>query len=506
MLDWIAHSLRLARAAITLASYDALLPKEYRDRLPTGARWMSRLLGVFARVSPMSPGQRLERALRSLGPGYIKFGQFLSSRSDLIGKQAAKDLSKLKDRMPAFSREEALDAVNDELGATETLFGAFSDAVAAASVAQVHKALLPEGGTAAVKVLRPRIERKLARDMAAFAFGAKVAERFSPKSRRLRPKDFVATVAESVERELDLRLEAGGADEFREVAARDGYFHVPRVDWTRSGKRVLTIEWIDGAPLTDIAAIDRMGADRKALAQSVIRGFLAAALDHGFFHADMHEGNIIYGDDGKLWLVDFGIMGRLGTPERRFLAQILLGFLRRDYLRIAEVHIEAGYVPQKYSAADFAQALRSVGEPIFGKTADQVSMGRLLLQLFDVTHLYGMQMRPELILLQKTMVQMEAVARTLDPEHDLWEASRPIVERWAKRELGPEGISRRLTDEALRGVNAVRKLPDAVAALEQASRVAALRFAPDAQPRFPWLIALAALVVGAVIALIFRPA
>ncbi len=502
MFAWIAHSLRLLRAAFTLASYDALLPREYRERLPWPARVMSWTVGIFGRVSLMPPGKRLERALRSLGPGYIKFGQFLASRPDMIGKQAAEDLSRLKDRMPSFSREEALDAINDELGATETLFGAFSEAVAAASVAQVHKALLPGGGAAAVKVLRPRIERRLNRDMAAFAFGAGLAERFAPQSRRLRPLEFVATVWQSVERELDLRIEAGGADEFREVAARDGYFHVPRVDWARSGKRVLTIEWIEGAPLTDLAAVDRMGADRPALANAVTRGFLASALDHGLFHADMHEGNMIYGEDGKLWLVDFGIMGRLGEAERRYLAEILHGFLRRDYLRVAEVHLEAGYVPRRHSAAEFAQALRSVGEPIFGKTADKVSMGRLLLQLFDVTHLYGMRMRPELILLQKTMVQMEAVARALDPKHDIWEASRPIVERWVRRELGPEGVAKRFTDEAFTGIKALRRLPHALSALEDASRTAALRFAPEENPRFPWLVVIASASVGALITLV----
>jgi ubiquinone biosynthesis protein len=347
--------------------------------------------------------------------------------------------------------------------------------------------------------------------MAALHFLARGIEFFAPRSRRLEPVQFVETVSMALERELDLRLEAGAAAEFAEVAARDGFLKVPEIDWARSAKRVMTLTWIDGVPLTDVSGLERRGADRPALAIAVTRGFLAAALDHGFFHADMHEGNLIYGDDGQLWVVDFGIMGRIGAKERRYLAEILWGFLRRDYRRVAEVHAEAGYIPSKHSVEEFAQALRAIGEPILGKTADQVSMSRLLLQLFDVTHLFGMHLRPELVMLQKTMVQVEGVARGLDPKHDMWGAARPIVERWVRRELGVEGVAKRAAEEAATGFAALRRLPQTLAALDEAAQ--ALRARAHREPealtngwrettRFHWQAFWTGLAVGGVIAML----
>jgi ubiquinone biosynthesis protein len=354
----------------------------------------------------------------------------------------------------------------------------------------------------AIKILRPRIERKLAREMAALRFAAQAIELFSPASRRLEPLAFVDTVAAAMERELDLRLEAGAAAEFKEVAAKEGYLHVPEIDWSRSSKRVMTLEWIEGTPLTDIAALDRAGADRPALAISVTRGFLAAALDHGFFHADMHEGNLIYGKDAKLWVVDFGIMGRIGHKERRYLAEILYGFLRRDYKRVAEVHAEAGYVPERFTVEEFAQALRAIGEPIFGKTADSISMSRLLLQLFDVTHLFGMHLRPELVMLQKTMVQVEGVARALDPKHDMWAAARPIVDRWVRRELGAEGAARRGFGEAADALQAMRRLPAALTALQGAADAIRQGPAPAERIRFQWRAFWIGVGVGVIVMLV----
>ncbi len=355
-------------------------------------------------------GARLAIALENLGPAYVKVGQFLATRPDIIGVTAAQELGRLKDRLPPFSRNTALDTLTAELGGTESLFGQIFrrnrrriDRAGAQGDPPAVK------GPVAIKILRPRIEKRMRKEMEALHFGASAMERFAPRSRRLEPVQFVDTVWAALEREMDLRLEAGAAAEFREVAAQDGFLFVPQIDWSRSAKRVMTSTWIEGVALTDLAGLDRKQADRPALAMNVTRGFLAAALDHGFFHADMHEGNMIYGEDGKLWIVDFGIMGRIGRKERRYLAEILYGFLRRDYRRVAQVHAEAGYVPEKYSTEEFAQALRAIGEPILGKTADQVSMSRLLLQLFDVTHLFGMHLRPELVMLQKTMVQVEGV-------------------------------------------------------------------------------------------------
>ncbi|MGE0830732.1 MAG: 2-polyprenylphenol 6-hydroxylase [Hyphomonadaceae bacterium] len=507
MFSWIGHIWRLLRVAFILARYDALAPKEYRDRMPLRYRLLGDLSRLVARHrKPRTVGARLAAALEKLGPAYVKLGQFLATRPDMIGVTVAQELGRLKDRLPAFPREQALDTINAELGATEQLFGAVSEAMAAASIAQVHQALLPERGVAAVKVLRPRIEKKLAKEMAALRFAARTIEFFSPASRRLEPVQFIDTVSSALERELDLRLEAGACAEFKDVAAADGFLNVPDVDWTRSSKRVMTLDWIEGTPFTDIAALDRAGADRPALAIAVTRGFLAAALDHGFFHADMHEGNLIYGKDGKIWAVDFGIMGRIGAKERRYLAEILYGFLRRDYKRVAEVHAEAGYVPERFTVEEFAQALRAIGEPIFGKTADGISMSRLLLQLFDVTHLFGMHLRPELVLLQKTMVQTEGVARALDPKHDMWAAARPIVERWVRRELGPEGVARRGVDEAAHALNSLRRLPQTMAALEDAAKRVSAAAPPEERARFQWMSFWVGFAVGAIVMLIVMAA
>jgi ubiquinone biosynthesis protein len=463
---------RLLRVAVTLARYDVLLPSEYFERYPLLLRATHTVLFFLLakRRRPKTVGARLAKALEKLGPAYVKVGQFLATRPDMIGVTVAQELGRLKDRLPPFPRNAALDTINSELGGTESLFGAISEAMAAASIAQVHQAIIPRQGVVAIKVLRPRIESKMAKDMAALRFLAQSIEFFSPRSRRLEPVQFIDTVSDATQRELDLRLEAGAAAEFREVAEKDGYVAVPQIHWALSAKRVMTLDWIDGTPLTDQAALDRAGAERGALAIAVTRGFLAAALDHGFFHADMHEGNLLFGKDGKLWVVDFGIMGRIGHKERRYLAEILYGFLHRDYRRVAEVHQEAGYVPEKFTVDEFAQALRAIGEPIFGKTAEAISMSRLLLQLFDVTHLFGMHLRPELVLLQKTMVQVEGVSRALDPQHDMWAAARPIVERWVKRELGPEGVAKRGIDEAAAGFASLRRLPQTLAAVEAAAR------------------------------------
>lgn len=467
----IGHIARLLRVAWTLARFDVLLPSEYYDRYPVSLQATHTLLQVIAkRRRGRSVGERLAKALERLGPAYVKVGQFLATRPDMIGVPVAQQLGRLKDRLPPFSQTAALDTINAELGGTEDLFAGISEAVAAASIAQVHQAIVPREGVKAIKVLRPHIEKRMAQEMQALRFLAWWIEFLSPRSRRLEPVRFIDTVSAATQREMDLRLEAGAAAEFREVAEKDGYLTVPQIDWSRSAKRVMTLDWIEGAALTDTKALDAAGADRSELAIAITRGFLAAALDYGFFHADMHEGNLIYGKDGKLWIVDFGIMGRIGHKERRYLAEILYGFLRRDYRRVAEVHQEAGYVPEKFTIEEFAQALRAIGEPIFGKTAEGISMSRLLLQLFDVSHMFGMHLRPELVLLQKTMVQVEGVARALDPKHDMWAASRPIVERWVQRELGAEAVARRAIDEAALSLAALRRLPQTLAAVEAAAR------------------------------------
>jgi ubiquinone biosynthesis protein len=471
----LASLARLARAAFVLARHDALLPREHQARLPGPARFLGQLARLLARRDATErPGVRLAHALEKLGPAYVKLGQFLATRGDIVGAQLAADLGGLKDKMPAFSTLEAERAVEAEFGHNPgVLFPAFGPPVAAASIAQVHKAQTPDGRTVAVKVLRPGIEAQLARDIRAFRLAARLIERVSEPARRLEPRAFVETLARSLTMETDLRLEAAAGSELADIALDVEGFRAPAVDWQRSGRRVLTTEWVDGAPLSDEAALDALKIDRARLAITAVRAFLTSALDHGVFHADMHEGNLFADKNGDLVAVDFGIVGRIAKPERRYLAEILHGFLVRDYHRIAEVHFEAGYVPNSRTVEEFAGALRAVGEPVFGKSADQVSMGRLLLQLFEITELFDMHLRPELVLLQKTMVQVEGVARRLDPRHDIWAAARPVVERWMRRELGPEGLARDAIADFGRLRSAVRRLPAALEELNAAAEAMA---------------------------------
>ena len=467
MLKALSDYRRLMRAGTALARHDVILPGEYQSRLPLPARIAGGVLRLFNGARGR-PGERLARALESLGPAYIKLGQFLATRPDVFGSEVAGDLSRLKDKLPPFPMKQARAALAAEFGKAEAerLFPGLSEPVAAASLAQVHRMDLPDGARA-VKILRPGIEHQLELELSAMRRAARTIEGVSSESRRLRPIAFTETIAASMMRETDMRLEAGGADEMRAVHEKLGYFRIPKVDWERTGRRVLTAEWIEGTPLTAPGALDRPGLDRTKLANDIIQGFLASALDHGVFHADMHEGNAIITPDGQLALVDFGIIGRVGPMERRFLAEILWGFLKRDYVRIAEVHFEAGYVPPSQSVGDFAQALRSIGEPLFGRSAEDVSMGRVLLQLFDYTHTFGMALRPELVLLQKTMVQVEGVARAIDPSVNIWNASEPVVGDWIRRNFGPEGAVRLVAENIRDVANRLKRLPEVMDRFEK---------------------------------------
>ena len=447
-----------------LSAHDALLPREFAGLAPAPARWAAALLrlvtGGFA--APGRPGERLARAFETLGPAAIKLGQLLSTRADVFGDAVAADLAGLKDRLPPFPQAVAEAEVVASLGRPlASLFASFEPPVAAASLAQAHPATLHDGRRVAVKVLRPGIERRVARDVGAMRLAARLGEAWVPLSRRLQPVQAVAAVARSMQLELDLRLEAAAAGELGEAMAEQAYMRAPAVVWEGVGRRVLTLEWAPGRPLTDPAVLDDPALDRPALAAGLIRAFLHGALDHGAFHADLHEGNLFVEAPARLTAVDFGIVGRLGRPERRFLAEILWGFLRRDYRRVAEVHFEAGYVPAAAGVDDFAQALRAVGEPIFGRSAREVSMGRLLGQLFEITALFDMHLRPELVLLQKTMVTVEGVARRLDPDSDIWEAARPVVQAWIARELSPAA---RAADLARRGLAVLEALERRAAA------------------------------------------
>ena len=454
---------RLAAAGWVLARHDALVPREFTPLLPAPLRGPAALVRLLSgpQARRGRPGERLARAFEQLGPAAIKLGQLLSTRADIFGDEVATDLAHLKDQLAPFDHALAVAEVERSLGKPlASLYAAFGPVVGAASLAQAHAATLLDGRKVAVKVLRPGVERRVARDIAAMELAAALADRLGgATARRLEPRAFVAAVTRSMALELDLRLEAAAASEMGEIMARDEFMSAPAVIWDGVAKRVLTLEWAPGTPLSSPDALTLPGLDRPLLATHVIRAFLAQALDHGLFHADLHEGNLFVEAPVRLTAVDFGIVGRIGRNERRFLAEILWGFIRRDYRRIAEVHFEAGYVPRTQNVDDFAQALRAVGEPIFGRRARDVSMGRLLGQLFEITGLFDMHLRPELVLLQKTMVTVEGVARRIDPDSDIWEAAKPVVERWIRRELAPPARLQRLAE---RGVRLLERVADRI--------------------------------------------
>ncbi|WP_411286982.1 2-polyprenylphenol 6-hydroxylase [Phenylobacterium sp.] len=485
---------RLVGAGWTLLRNDALLPRELRDLYPPVVLTLSKALHLMAgrQAAQGRPGERLARSLERLGPVAIKLGQLLSTRADIFGAEFAEDLARLKDRLEPFPTAIARAEVEHALGRPiETLYASFGEPVAGASLAQAHEAVLLDGRKVAVKVLRPGIARRVGEDAEVLALAARLIDRWVRPARRLEPRGFAAAVIRAALLELDLRLEAAGCDELGEVMGHDGYMRAPAVVWEGVGKRVLTLEWAQGWPLSDAEALTQPGLDRKLLAVNLIRAFLSQALDHGVFHADLHEGNLFVAAPARLTAVDYGIVGRLSAPERRYLAEILWGFLQRDYPRVAQVHFDAGYVPAGHSVAAFAQALRAVGGPVFGRAASEVPMSRVLTQLFEITALYDMRLRPELVLLQKTMMTVEGVARRIDPDHDIWAAADPVVRRWMLRELSPPARIRRFAEEAQAALRNLARL------VENPPR-APVVVTPTlpARPRWLWFV-LGALAAGA---------
>jgi len=475
MANALTNIYRLAHAGLVFAEHGVRFvppgqPVPLVLRLAQGAMVPLRWLWP----APRSERPALAAALTRLGPSYIKAGQFLAARPDLIGTKLADELKGLQDRMPPFPTAEAHRSIELTLGRPcSELFAEFGEPVAAASIAQVHRAvILDADGTrrdVAVKVLRPGIVTRFSGDLDSFYFAARLAERFDPKVRRLRPVAVVQTLDRSMTIEMDLRMEAAAISEMAANVKDDTGFRVPSIDWPRTGKDVLTIEWIEGTPMRDVAALAAAGFDLKALGENLIRHFLRHAMRDGFFHADMHQGNLFVDAGGNIVAVDFGIMGRLGGKERRFLAEILLGFLTRDYRRAAAAHFAAGYVPETQSVEVFAQALRAIGEPLMGKPAEEISMGHLLGQLFAYTDVFDMKTRPELILLQKTMVVVEGVARTLDPTLNIWTAAEPVVKDWMEKALGLEGRLRDAGEGAGQVGQFVADLPLALLHAERAA-------------------------------------
>jgi ubiquinone biosynthesis protein len=459
MLSSIRSIRRLILIAITFARHGALAPFE---QAMVGAGLAPVVLTViqllFGRqVGDKRPGERLALALSELGPAFIKLGQVLSTRSDLLGEQVAEDLTKLQDQLPAFSAFQARATIETELGARiEELFSQFDDEpVSAASISQVHYAITvpdeeyPEGRQVAVKVLRPGIEDAFKADIELLLWLAYLIERTQPRLRRLKPVEVVQTFAAMVSVEMDLRLEAASAAELRQNFAGDPTYRVPDIDWRRTAKRAMTQERLTGIPMDDRVGMLSASLDIDDVLTKAAAAFFNQAFRDGYFHGDQHPGNMTVGYDGAIQVVDFGIMGRLNKRTRYFLADMLLAFLQRDYAKVAEVYVDAGYLPPVKSVEDFTLALRSIGEPIHGRPLQHISFARVLGQLFSVAENFQMEVQPELLLLQKNMLMAEGVSRRLNPRLNIWTLAQPLIEQWMRDNRGPEARVTQVAEEAL---------------------------------------------------------
>ena len=478
MIRAFRNIVRLFRIAHILAQHDALFPLEDFNIAPA----VTSAVGLVSRRRGSGrPGQRLAAALQAMGPSFIKFGQLLSTRSDLLGEEVAADLSELQDRLPPFAATEARAIIERELGRPiEELFDRFEDEpVAAASIAQVHMAVTKEGDEVAVKVLRPAIENAFARDLDLFYWLAEMAEWTQPSARRLKPLEVVRTMAETVRIEMDLRFEAAAASELAENCADDPSFQVPRVDWLRTSRRVLTLERVSGIPIDERDALLAAGHDLEGLIAKAGSALFAQAFRDGFFHADLHPGNLFVTESGNIVAVDFGIMGRLDRRTRDYVAEMLFAFLNGDYRGAAEAHFKAGYVPAHKSVDAFTQACRSIAEPILGKPSHEISIAKLLGQLFQVAETFEMETQPQLLLLQKTMLIAEGVGRKLNPEVNMWELARPLIEKWMQERHATET---RLRDAATDAVEALERFPTLLSGAKTALTMMSeggLRLHPD---------------------------
>jgi len=500
---------RLIRTGATFERTGAMKVVLEATNMPPRLRVLARMMGwpfklLGLRGDPALPP--VTRALTALGPAYIKFGQILSTRPDIVGLELANQLRYLQDKLPPFATDKARAMIAAELGEpVEVLFSEFSEPVAAASIAQVHRARVADTGEdVAVKVLRPGIVRAFRRDIDAFYLAAGLIEWALPSTRRLRPTDVIAHFEGVVMGELDLRLETAAAAEFASNTEGDARFLVPHPVWNLSSRGVMTLGWAEGAPLGDNDAIDDLGVDRGELGERVLQLFLKHALRDGYFHADMHQGNLKVAANGDLIAFDFGIMGQIDEYTRRVYAEILFGFIKKDYRRVAEVHFEAGYVPADRDIDEFARALRSVGEPIFGMDATRISMSRLLNYLFEVTERFGMETRTELILLQRTMVVVEGVSRSLNPSINIWKVAQPVVEDYIRTSLGPAALARDLA----RAVRVLTRFGPHLPSFVETALTRARK--PEAQPApsrdysgFAWFLAGAGLAWAGFLTFLF---
>ena len=442
------HILRLGKWARVLARHGALRGIQNDANTPSAVK---RLIGFFSIGTRGSRRPDYAGAFREIGPAAIKLGQSLATRPDLVGEEAAANLLQLQDNLPPVSFDSIREVIEGSFGRPiDALFSSIDEVpVGAASIAQVHKAVTTDGRTVAVKVLRPGIRERFASDIATYEWGAAHLEALSGEAKRLRPQLTIANLKRWTNRELDLRREAASASELAEaMVGIDGY-RVPDIDWDRTNGRVLTSEWIDGIKISDTAALIEAGHDLPMLADRLVIAFLTQAISAGFFHADMHQGNLFVEPDGTIVAIDFGIMGRIDRRARQWLAEILYGLTTGNYRRVAEIHFEAQYVPSYHSVGEFATALRAVGEPMRGKPVSELSVGQMLDGLFAITRDFDMQTQPHLLLLQKTMVMVEGVATQLNPAINMWDVSAPFVRGWIRDELGPEAaLANRIREDA----------------------------------------------------------
>jgi len=459
----VTHLWRLLKWGRTLARHGALRGIEEDPLTPAPVRRLARIARFGARV-PAVP--EYAGALVAIGPAAVKLGQALSTRPDLVGAKAAANLSLLQDDLPPAPFAKIKETIEASFGAPlETLFSEFDEVpVGAASIAQVHRAVTTEGRDVAVKVLRPGIEEEFAKALETYEWAAAHVERYGGEAERLRPRLVVAHFRQWTARELDLQREAASASELRENMVAEPGYYVPEIDWRRTARRVLTLEWLDGIKLNDREALIEAGHDCNALAAILVRAFLRQAVIDGFFHADLHHGNLFALKDGRIAAIDFGIMGRIDRRARIWLAEILYGLITGNYRRVAEIHFEAQYVPAHHNVQEFATALRAAGEPIRGLPVKQISVGRMLESLFSITRDFDMPTQPHLLLLQKTMVMNEGVATALDPDINMWETAEPFLKDWMRSELGPEAY---YADRIIELVRAFKKIPELIERLDE---------------------------------------
>jgi len=421
--------------------------------------------------SKLKDEEKLCSSIQEMGTTFIKLGQFLSTRPDIIGEDLSSQLEKLQDRLPPFSTNEAKKIVKKNLG--NEIFDSiinFGEPIAAASIAQVHKAQINDDGTikdVAIKILRPNIKKTFNEEIDALMLVAYLIENLISKTKRLKLIEVVFLLKEITNHEMDLRFEAAAANEFKENTKNDAGFHVPKIYWNFTSEEVLTLDWIEGISIREKEILESKKIDIKNISTDIIQHFLRHAVRDGFFHADMHQGNLFIDENGQITPIDFGIMGRMDKLNRRYLAEILFGFVQRDYKKVAEVHIIAGLVPNNVNVDELAQALRSIGEPIFGQSVKDISGGKLLKQLFDVTEKFNMQTQPQLLLLQKTMVVVEGVARKLNPDTNIWETSKPVLEKWLKETKDPiNNLAETLKDST----EVLKKIPELPKIMDKANQ------------------------------------